>query len=113
MPWDESDWNLPVLQMTRALIALRQAHPALRYGTPQTLAAFNGVYAFRMAYGEDEAILVLNAREAIPAFELPTQSETSQWQEAISRRRVESAGGSMRFDWIPARSAQVFVPVKR
>jgi Glycosidases len=117
MPWEEHDWNLPVLQMTRELTALRQAHPALRQAhpalrsaQPQTLAAFNGIYAYRMAGAGDEVIVVLNAREAIPAFELPTLSTVQRWREFSRGQVIESPYGRLQFDWVPARSAQVFVP---
>ena len=106
-PWDESNWDQQVVTMTRTLIALRTTHPALRYGRPLTLAAFNGVYAYRMAHAGDEVIVIVNPREAISDFELPTQSAKRSWRLAAGEAVFTSAEGRLRFDIVPACSALV------
>lgn len=108
MPWDAAQWNAQVTADYRRLIALRQAHPALRYGTPQTLAYFNGLYAYRMAYGADEAVVVLNAREGIGQFRLPLHSSSPAWRAASGGPLLTAVDGALEFDFIPAHSAQVW-----
>ncbi|NMB86818.1 MAG: alpha-glycosidase, partial [Chloroflexi bacterium] len=112
MPWDRAQWNLPLRQTVRRLAALRRAHPALRYGRPEKLAAFNGVYAYRMAAGEDEVLVVLNPREGVGDFDLPLRSARRAWQDAESGRRVQGQEGVLRLDTVPPRSAQVLVPAQ-
>ena len=110
MPWAEKDWNLPVLQAVRELTSLRAAHPALRRGRPQKLSAFNGIYAYRMAAEGDEVLILLNPRESIPDFCLPTLSQAQNWQEINSGRNYAAQNGEIRLNLVPARSALVFLP---
>ena len=112
MPWDAQQWNPAVVALYRRLIALRQAHPALRRGNPESLAYFNGLYAYRQAYAGDEALVVLNAREGIAHIRIPTHSASGLWREYASGQVLPAVDGSLDFDFIPAQSAQVFVPVE-
>lgn len=112
-PWDQDQWNQQVVKITRRLIALRREHPAFRFGRPQTLAAFNGIYAYRQAYMEDEAIVIVNPREAIPAFKIPIHSQISYWQLSGSQKIFAANDGSIILDEIPARSAFVLVPIQK
>ncbi len=112
MPWDAQQWNPAAVDLYRRLIALRQAHPALRRGNPESLAYFNGLYAYRQAYAGDEALVVLNAREGIAHIRIPTHSASGLWREYASGQVLPAVDGSLDFDFIPAQSAQVFVPVE-
>lgn len=109
MPWDPADWNLRVLELTRSLIALRRAHPALRHGSLEVLAAFNGVFAYRMSHDGDEVMVVLNPREAVVDFSFAAPSPSGSWREWTSGATPEASPDRLRFDVVPARSAQVFV----
>jgi cyclomaltodextrinase len=109
MPWDESDWNEQVLKITHDLIALRRDHPALRYGDIQKLVAFNGVFAYKQKFENDEVIVVLNPRESILALEIPTYSEATLWWEFSSRQVFKTSNGTIIFDYIPTCSALVLV----
>jgi glycosidase len=109
MPWDESAWNAQVAQMTRELVALRRAHPALRRGSPQILTAFNGVLAYRQAAEGDEVIVIVNPREEVPELAVPTGSSAARWQAAGGGEEYASADGVLHLDLVPARSALVLV----
>lgn len=110
MPWDEGTWNQQVVDMTRALIALRKEHPALRLGSPQILTAFNGVLAYRQTVGEDEVIVIVNPREEIPDLAISTGSKVRQWQVYSGGQVYSSFHGTIHLDRAPARSAMVLIP---
>jgi len=110
MPWDKKDWNLPVYQMTRDLIQLRHAHPALRNGKPQKIAAFNGMFSYLMKEGNDEVVVILNPREAIPDFSFKIQSVNQYWKEFQTGKSFTLQSGEIHLETIPARSALVLLP---
>lgn len=112
MPWDQENWDKQVYAFTRDLIALRNQHPALRYGQPQKLAAFNGIYAYHQAYAGDEAIIILNPRECISEMDIPTHSQFDAWWEYDRQMFHAAKDGVLHFDQIPARSAMVLIPEK-
>ena len=68
MRWDESEWNRPLYQHHRALIALRKKHRALRRGEFMDLAprASDGVLTFlRTTDDPAETVLVVAHREPV------------------------------------------------
>jgi cyclomaltodextrinase / maltogenic alpha-amylase / neopullulanase len=56
----EAAWDRDLLNYHRELIALRQAHRALRIGTYRVLSAEGNGYAFVRSLGEDEIIVAVN-----------------------------------------------------
>lgn len=109
MPWDEVDWNEDVLKITHGLVALRRDHPALRYGHLQKLVAFNGLFAYKQQFENDEVIVVLNPRENIQAMEIPTFSQATHWQEFSSQQVFAASKGTILFDQIPSCSVLVLL----
>jgi alpha-glucosidase len=63
MVWDESAWDLDMLQHYKRLIALRRESPALRDGGYQQVAAHGGTFAFQRQSPEQRLIIVA-CREA-------------------------------------------------
>jgi len=59
-PWDTKSWNMDLLNTFRRLIELRKAHPALRYGSYQSLYAEGDVYVYRRNWKEKDFIIILN-----------------------------------------------------
>ncbi|MGB3615393.1 MAG: glycoside hydrolase family 13 protein [Elainellaceae cyanobacterium] len=57
----KEDWDNNVLAMHKQLIALRHAHPALRTGTYNVLAAEGLAYAFYRQLDDDVVIVAVNA----------------------------------------------------
>ena len=109
-PWKETEQNPQVLKMFKTLIHLRREHPCFRYGKPQSLAYFNGVYVFRQAYEEDEAIVILNPREGIRNLRIPTLSQTENWQTYDSHEGFNARNGILDVSYIPPESAMVLLP---
>lgn len=108
-PWDERTWNAQVVAMTRELIALRRAHPALRHGLPQLLSAFNGVLAYRMAVADDEVIVVVNPREAIAGLELPLSTPFHAWKMYNEEDHLGVENGTLTLPLIQAHSTQIWL----
>jgi alpha-glucosidase len=64
-PWDEAQWNRPLLDHVRRLAALRQSHEALRRGALQVLAHGDDWIAFARHTATSLAVVVV-ARAAVP-----------------------------------------------
>lgn len=111
MPWDQDDWNDQVVRITRDLVSLRRDHPALRYGKFQKLTAFNGVFAFKQIFENDEVIVILNPREEILALEIPTFSQTNHWREFSSCQLFSTSNGKILIDQLPSCSALVLTKI--
>lgn len=112
MVWGAARWNPRVVELYRQLIDLRRAHPALRRGVRRTLLTFNGVFAYKMSLKEDEVIVVLNPREALPQVRLETGSSRVAWRELSGGREVRASQGEISMEVVPARSALVLAPVR-
>ena len=111
-PWNESQWNWQIVDSIRGLIALRKAHPAFRHGRPQTLGAFNGVYAYRQAYQNDEALVIVNPRETIPMMRIQTRSQVRCWRAYNGDKQYPVQDGNILLDEVPACSALILLPVE-
>ena len=71
-PWDHPErWNRPLLEMTKALVALRGAHPALRTGAYDAVAATDASYAFVRRAGGVSLLVALNTSDHDETVELP------------------------------------------
>ncbi len=105
MPWDQDRWDQRVQKLFKRLIQIRSEHPAMRRGKRETLFAFNGVFAYRMALGEDEVIVVLNPREKIPGVSLPVKQHGSAWKDSQSGQVFTTRDGMLELGDVPAASA--------
>lgn len=56
-PWDESTWDITLLETHRSLIALRHAHPALRSPGYREVSALGDLYVFER-FDEQERLLI-------------------------------------------------------
>lgn len=110
-PWDETTWNQQILSFTKSLISLRKSHPCFRRGIPQRLAVFNGLFAFQQTYKNDEALVVINTREAIPTIKIPITSQAKLWQDYATQQVYPAYSGYLIIDKVLAKSSQVLLPV--
>lgn len=116
MPWDEKEWDADLLSVTRALIGLRRAHPALRHGDLEVLYTFDGVFAYRMRSGDDEVMVIVNPRGNVADVRVPVDSGGAPWVEWFTKTTYhavqETAGGQavVAIGDVPACSALVLVP---
>lgn len=67
----EADWDKDVLEMHKRLIALRHAHPALRTGDYQVLAAEGMAYAFSRRLDDALIVVAVNAGTAAATLSIP------------------------------------------
>ena len=81
-PWDETAWDVELLEHTRTLIRFRREHKVLQEGAFQTLYAAGDVYAFGRILDEEVVIVVVNrGAEAfinLPVWRLGLKDETLQ-----------------------------------
>jgi glycosidase len=110
MPWDQSRWDLRVLQTVKRLTALRSAHPALRRGKREVLFTFNGVLAYRMTLEGDDVLVVLNPREGLPNVVLTTGAQPGAWKDTQSGKVYPVRDGKLELGEAPARSAMILLP---
>ena len=112
MIWDESGWNEPIRAVYRRLAQARRAHPALSKGSFETLLALNGVYAYRREFAQDQAVVVLNPREARTQVKilLAAAGEVSHWSDILSGQVYRSCGKELVVDSLPAKTACLLVP---
>jgi glycosidase len=64
MQWDEQQWDVPLLEWHRSLIALRKAHPALRGIDDKVVPGPEGLLLRRRREGDDLVWLVVNTSTA-------------------------------------------------
>ena len=62
-PWDDSKWNHNLLNYTKAIIALRKEHIALRRGSYQHLHAEDHIFVFVRKFEDQSFAIVLNTGE--------------------------------------------------
>jgi len=62
-PWDESKWDMELLTAHRELIALRNAHPALRAPGYRHVSAGSHLYVFERFDDDERLLIAVNAGE--------------------------------------------------
>jgi cyclomaltodextrinase / maltogenic alpha-amylase / neopullulanase len=107
MPWDQSLWNLELLDFTTAAIAVRNQVPALRQGSFKTLYAKDMTVVFERKLEDSVAIVVLNAGKNLQNVTLENV-QNGNYQEHFAKSSNTVTNGLLTFD-VPARTAQVFV----
>jgi len=73
-PWDERAWDIDLFAFFRAATALRHAHPVLRRGALETVAADGNVHAFRRYDDRSSVVVAVNAGEDARSVELQLPS---------------------------------------
>jgi cyclomaltodextrinase len=71
MPWDESRWDLELLDFFKRAIRLRNEHAVLRHGEIKTVYAEGSVYAMARTSGEETLMIALNVAEQQQQITLP------------------------------------------
>lgn len=103
-------WNHWIHDTYRKLLALRRAHLALRRGRLETLLTFDGVYAYRRVYEEDEVLVILNPKSAVVDLAIPTGSYTNVWHDLWTGQERTTTNGILLFDCVPAVSFTILLP---
>ena len=112
-PWHDSDrWDRDLLHDFQRLIALRKAHPALRRGSYQTLAAKDDVYAYLRQYQGDSVIVAMNTSRSTRRLDLNlagAMADSTRLADPWSRAGCVVEGGGIRGMELAPRSGRVFV----
>ena len=112
MPWDRPEtWDTQALAYHKQLIAMRNAHPALRTGAYRRLHADADTYAFARADGAEALLVAVNVADAPRSVAVPAGGTFADGAElsaiyGAGGTRVET--GSMRID-LPARDGVVLL----
>ncbi|MFN8379429.1 MAG: alpha-amylase family glycosyl hydrolase [Anaerolineae bacterium] len=112
MIWDERRWNPSIWHLTRHLIELRKAHPALHMGTIQSLRVFNGVYAFARLFEDDMILVITNPRGMQPVFRLSDDmlARSAQWVDVLSGKIYDVEQGVLQVRPLVEQSSLVLLP---
>ena len=110
MPWERREtWDLDMLATTKQLIALRQAHPALRHGEYRRLAAGDTTYAFARRLADETLVVALNVGAKAHKLELDVSGLLADGQTLkplYGRARATVEGGRLALN-LPGREAVV------
>ena len=98
----EDSWNWQVLETHKALIALRHAHPALRTGRYQTLAAEEDCYVFSRILEKEMIVVAVNTGEASVQVRLAD----------IAVENGEVLYGEGEVEWLGDRTAVLDIPAR-
>ncbi len=105
----EEQWNQKVLMAHKSLIALRHAHPALRTGKYQTLAAEGECYVFSRILEKEMIVVALNTGESVVQVRLADISVDSG-KVLYGEGGVEWLGDRTVLLEIPARAGMILGP---
>lgn len=76
MPWGQPErWDMDLLECHRQLIAMRQAHPALRTGAYQRLYADDATYAFARSDAAERLLVAVNVADEARAIAVPAGAD--------------------------------------
>jgi len=98
----EENWNLPLLAMHKALIALRRSHLALRIGKYQTLAAEGDSYVFARLLDREMIVVAVNTGMAAVQIRLAD----------IAVENGEVLYGEGEVEWLGDRTAMLMLPAR-
>jgi glycosidase len=108
MPWNESKWRMPILELTQKLIALRREHGALRRGTFDVLLTFNRVIVYRRKHGDDDVIVVLNPGATRSNFEIALPADVGDaLRDAWTGTHYSAANSVLVLPTLPSQSTLI------
>jgi cyclomaltodextrinase / maltogenic alpha-amylase / neopullulanase len=104
-PWDESKWDMDLLNFVKEAIALRTKNPTLRRGDFKRLWSTDGVYAFSRSFEGETFVVALNASESAQHVQVANEAGQSP-QPVFGEASNLVVDGKLRFT-IPSRSGVV------
>lgn len=113
MIWNDRAWNSRILNVYSLLIRARHEHPALRSGTFERLWVFNGVYAYRRYWDNDEVIVILNPREKRRHVKVPLPRRASmrkKWRDLFTGEVFLYNEGHLLVEKMPSKTALILFP---
>lgn len=90
--------------------ALRNAHPALRYGSRRAVAAEGNTYAFVRRHFDDTVLAVWNRDDQAAVYDLDVGPEMADgsYRDALSKNTLDVRNGKARFS-LDARKSAFFI----
>jgi glycosidase len=93
-PWHEPEkWDRETLELTKALVRLRKAHPALRLGDWRPLWQGDNALAFERTAETERVVVVINRGDAIDRLVLPVAAQRGEVLWGHGQARLD--GGSL------------------
>ena len=90
------------------MLSLRKQSKILVEGSFESLFAFVGLAAYKCKFGDEEIIVLVNARESISNIKIPVLSERTFYYEFPTNRKIMVADGNLEFDVFNEYSFQIF-----
>ncbi len=112
MPWDESQWNTPLRDFVKRLVAIRKANPALRIGSfePVLADAARNIYAYQRQDESQAILVVINNNPAAQRAEMPLSGGSLRGAKAfadlLSGQEHAPVGGTLRLT-VPGRAGAI------
>ena len=88
-PWNEGEWNLPLLSEVRDLIRWRRDEPALSAGSIRLVEACGRLLAYERALGSSRFLVTLNAAHTPQSTGLPSDAP---WVDAFTHEPANRSG---------------------
>jgi neopullulanase len=105
-PWDESQWDLNLLDHLKQAISMRKAHPALRRGTFERHWSAEGVYAFKRILNGETLVVALNTSEEPRSLKVPYEIKNDPIIVFGQPGDIRTFNGQLEFS-VPGRSGIV------
>ena len=76
-PWnDDSNWNIPLQEITSSLMNLKNSNSILKYGTFELIPSSQGVVIFRRVLQKESLICIFNRDSLVEDFKISSQAHS-------------------------------------
>lgn len=76
-PWnDDSNWNIPLQEITSRLMNLKNSNSILKYGTFELIPSSQGVVIFRRVLQKESLICIFNRDSLVEDFKISSQAHS-------------------------------------
>ena len=76
-PWnDDSNWNMPLQEITSTLMNLKNSNSILKYGTFELIPSSQGVVIFRRVLQKESLICIFNRDSLVEDFKISSQAHS-------------------------------------
>jgi len=113
MIWNKKNWNEKIYHIYKSLIALRKTHPALRSLNFEILFIFEGIFAYRRFFGNDEVVVVFNTNKYKKDIKIPIKrynSKQNKWRDYLSNKVYDEEEGFINLSSFSKEKALVLLP---
>lgn len=111
-PWEQSQWDMDLLNYYKKWIGFRKEFPALRTGEYLPFYAQGSLLGYLRRLGEQSLVIFLNANQADYSGDIPTGnhlSEGSSWRNVLTNQVVRHNQGRLVGLELPVRTATILI----